>query len=149
MNARGFRDRRILERADNDRLLLERGHLRALVQHERHHQEREPEIHDRAHHEHLEALPLRLGEELVGRAASRVFGILARHLDVTAKRDGADAVFRVAARERQQLRAEPERKRQHAHADPARREEMPKLVDENEHAKNEDKRKNAGQIEGP
>ena len=86
--------------ADDDRLLLERRHLRALVEHDRHHDDRQHEVHHRAHDEDLEALPFRLRQELVGRAGARVFRVLAGHLHVAAERDGADAVLGVAAAER-------------------------------------------------
>ena len=99
------------------------------------------EVHHRAGDQDLEALPLRLRQELVVRAGLRIVGILAGHLDVAAERDGADAVLGVAALDLQQLRPEAERERHHAHAVPAREQEVAQLVDEHEHAEHEEERK--------
>ena len=130
--------------ADDDRVVVERRELRALKQDERHDDDRQREVHHRAHHEHLEPLPLRLGQELVGRPGAGVFRGLAGHLDVAAERNRADAVFGVAAPERQQLRAEAQRKRDDADADPPRHHEMAELVDENQDAEYEKESQNAG-----
>ena len=63
----GLRDRSSVQNVPTiDRLLLERRHLRALVEHDRHHDEGEHQVHDRAHHQDLEPLPLRFRQELVG-----------------------------------------------------------------------------------
>ena len=124
--------------ADDDRLLRERGHVGALIEHDRHHDQRQRQVHDRAHDQDLEPLPLALRQELVRRAGARVFGVLAGHLDVAAERDRADAVLGVAAAELQQLRSEAEREGQHADADPPRRQEVPELVDEYQNAQNQD-----------
>ena len=70
-------------------------------------------------------------------APVRLFRVLAGHLDVAAERDGADAVFGVAAPDDEQLGAEAERERQHADADPPRHQEMAELVHEDQHAENE------------
>ena len=43
-------------------------------------------------------------------------------------------------RDLQQLRTEPERKREDAHAEPPRRQEMTELVHEDEHAEHEQER---------
>ena len=64
----------------------------------------------------------------------------ARHLHVAAERNRADRVFRVAAARRDQLGTEPERKREHADADAAGREEVTELVHEHQHAEHEQKR---------
>ena len=85
-----------------------------------------------------------LREELVGGAGAGIFRVLAGHLDVAAERDRADAVFGVAAPERQQLRAEAQRKRQDADADPPRHHEMAELVDENQDAEDKNESQNAG-----
>jgi hypothetical protein len=100
------------------RVLRERGHYRgpllvqrdlgALKQHERHDNDGQGKVHDWAHDEHLESLPLRLRQELVGRAGAGVLRRLARHLHVAAERHGADAVLGVAAAERDQLGTEAE-----------------------------------------
>ena len=76
-------------------------------------------------------------QEFVGTARAGVVGILARHLHVAAERNRADAVLGVATSDLQQLRAEAERERQHADAEPARRQEVTELVHEHEHAKDE------------
>ena len=72
-----------------------------------------------------------------GLAGSRIVGVLARHLHVAAERNGADAVFRVAAAHLQQFWTEPERKREYTYTEPTCRQEMTKLVHEHEHAENE------------
>jgi hypothetical protein len=94
--------------ADNHRLRLECRHVRALIQHERHHHEREHDVHQRAHDQDLESLPLGFGQELVGGARAGVLRVLSGHLHVAAERNGADGVLGVAAPERQELRAKPE-----------------------------------------
>ena len=88
--------RRVLHDVAHDRrhVLIGRN-LRALIEHERHHDDGEHDVHDRSHDEHLEPLPLRARHELVGRAGSRVVGVLAGHLHVATKRNRAEAVLRV------------------------------------------------------
>ena len=120
-----------LEAADHHRLSSKAGSLRALQQDERHDDDGQGQVHHRPHHQHLEPLPFRLREELVRRPGPRVFRSLARHLDVAAERNRADAVLGVAALERQQLRTEAEREREDADADPPGHQEMAELVDEN------------------
>ena len=127
------------DRSNHRRLVAVGEDFGALRQHERRHDHGEHDVHQRSHDQDLEPLPLGLGEKLVGLARPRVVRVLARHLDVTAERDGADAVFRVAAREFQDLGPETEREREHANADPPRRQEMPQLVDEDQDAENEEK----------
>ena len=73
-----------------------RRHLGALRQHDGHDNHGEQDVHHGTHDEHLEPLPLRLRQELVGRAAARVVRLLAGHLDVAAERNRADRVFGVA-----------------------------------------------------
>ena len=85
-----------------------------------------------------------LRQEFVRGAGARVFRVLAGHLDVAAERDGADAVLGVAARERQHLRPEAQREREHADADPPGHQEMAELVHENQHAEDENESQNAG-----
>ena len=80
-----------LGKIDDDRFAVERRNLDAVVQHERQHDDGERQIHHRPHDEHLEALPFRLRQELVGRAGRPVVRILAGHLHVAAERDGAHA----------------------------------------------------------
>ncbi len=105
---------------------------------------REREVHHRAHDQHLESLPLGLGQELVRGAGASVLGCFAGHLDVAAERDGADAVFRVAAAERQKLRAKAQREREDADADPSRHHEVAELVYENQYAEHEKESQDAG-----
>ena len=100
LQAGRLRDGVGLERADDDGLCLEGRHLRALVEHHGHNDEREHQVHHRAHDQNLETLPLRLRQKLVVRAGARVLGVFAGHLDVAAERDGADAVLGVSAAER-------------------------------------------------
>ena len=64
---------------------------------------------------------------------------LVDHLHVSAQRNQADAVLGIAALHLEQLRTKAERERQDAHAVPARQEEVPELVDEDEDTKNEKK----------
>ena len=102
------------------------------------------DVHHRTGDQDLKALPLRLGQELIVAARRCVFGVLAGHLHVAAERDDADAVLRVAALDLENLRSETERERDHAHAVPAREQEVAELVDEDEHAENEQERKKRG-----
>ena len=76
-------------------------------------------------------------------------GILAGHLHVAAERNRADAVLGVAARDLQDLRPEAERKREHPDAEPPRREEVPELVHEDQHAEDEEKGKKGRQNQDP
>ncbi len=52
------------------------------------------------------ALPARLGKEFVGRAGAFFGNIVARHADISAKRQNADAVIGGAALHAEQARAE-------------------------------------------
>ncbi len=125
-------------------VVVERRKLRALQQDEGHDDDRQGEVHHRAHHEHLEPLPLRLGQELVGGPRAGIFRGLAGHLDVAAERNRADAVFRVAAPEGQDLRPEAQREREDAHPNPPRHHEMAELVDENQYPEYKKESENAG-----
>ena len=137
-------------RADDDRVAIERRQLRALIQHRGHHQPGQRQVHDRAHHEHLESLPLRLRQELVRGAGAVVFGILAGHLDVAAERDRGSGSTRCRRGVNDKsFGPKPERERQHADADAARGQEMPQLVDENEHAEHEHEGKDAVSLRTP
>ena len=115
--------------ADDDRVPIERGQLRALIQHHGHHQPGQRQVHDGAHHEHLESFPLRFRQKLVRGTCAVVFRILAGHFDVAAERDQAQAVLRVASGDRQELGPNPSRRRD-ADSNAARGQEMPQLVDE-------------------
>ena len=126
------------DHADDGRAVEIQRHLAALRQHHSENEHRQQQVHHRSHDEHLESLPLRLRQELVGRAGPGLVRRFARHLHVAAERQRADAVFRVAALELQQLRPEPERERQHTDADAARRKKVPQLVHEHEHAEDDD-----------
>ena len=133
-----------LHDADHAGPVLYAGTDRALHQHDGQHDDREREVHRRSHDQNLEPLPLGLRQELVGLAGALVLGVLAGHLHVAAERDGAEAVFGVAAPDLQQLRTEAEREGQHAHAVPAGHQEMAELVHEHEHAEDERKREKRG-----
>ena len=89
--------------------------------------------------QHLKPLPLRFGQELVARSRPLIVRLLARHLHVAAERDDADAVLGVAALHLQDLWPEAQRESNHAHAIPAREQEVAELVDEHEHAEHEQK----------
>src|SRR5690606_14865881 len=102
------------------------------------------DVHRRPGDEHLEALPLGLREELVRRPAALVLDRLPRHLDEAAERDRRDLVLRAAAGESQQPGTEADRERQHADADAARGEVVAELVDENEHADDENESERRG-----
>ena len=121
--------------------LVER-HVGAAHQHDREHDKREQQIHDRSGQIDLEPHPLALRQELVGRAGALVLDGLAGELHVSAERHDADAVLGAAARELQDLRTEAEREREDPHAVRAGHQEMPELVDEHEHAEDEQKREN-------
>ena len=122
---------------EHDRFGVVEGDARALVDDDREQDDGENEVHDRAHDQDLEPLPLALRQEFVGRAGALVLGGFAGHLDVAAERDGADAVLGVAALEGEQFRPEAERESQDADADPARHQEMSELVHEDQHAEHE------------
>jgi hypothetical protein len=93
------------------------------------------------HDEHLEPLPLGLGEELVGLAGPvGIVRTVARHLHVAAERDDADAVLGVAALGLENLGTEAEREGEHAHAEPPRGHEVAQLVHEHQHAEDEEER---------
>ncbi len=92
--------------SDDGRLRLKRGNLGAVHQHAGRHDHGQDEVHQRAHDENLEPLPLALRQELVVAARSGVVGILARHLHVAAKRNRADHVFGVTALEADEPGAE-------------------------------------------
>ncbi len=122
---------------DHGRMLVVGRNRRALIQDHGHHGQRQHHVHHRSHDQHLEPLPLGLGQELVIGPGASIFGVLARHLDVAAKGDRADAILGVAAFELQDLGAESQGERQHAHADAAGHHEVPELVHEDEHAQHE------------
>ena len=120
--------------ADDDLVVVERRKLGALEQHDRHDDDREREVHHRSHHQAPGIAATSSWKELVGRAGAGVFRGFACHLDVAAERNRADAIFGVAAPEREKLRAEPQREREDTHADAPRHDEMPELVNENQDA---------------
>ncbi len=135
----GSGDRLGGHRADHDGSVLKEGHFGAFIEEDDgEHDHGEREVHHRAHHQDLEALPFRLREELVRGAGAGVFRGLAGHLDVAAERNRADAVLGVAAPEGKQFRPEAQGERQHADADAPRHHEMAQLVDEDEDAEHED-----------
>ena len=82
----------------NDRRLLEENRV-FVVHHEHDGKESDSQenVHRRPGDGNHEALPARMRHEFVGRAAARFQRVLARHLDVAAERQGADAVVGVAA----------------------------------------------------
>jgi hypothetical protein len=100
---------------------------------------REQEVHHRAHDEHLEPLPPRFREELVGLPGHLVVCRLAGHLHVTAERQRADAVFGVAPAEADDRRVESELEFEDADADAFGREKVAELVHEHENAEHEQK----------
>ena len=132
------RGRSRTDAADDRRLILVRALLHALIQHDREEHERQQEVHHRSHDEDLEPLPLRLRQELVGAAGGSFFGRLARHLDVAAERQRADAVLRVAAAEADDGWIEPELEFEDADFDALRGQEMSQLVHEYQDAQHDD-----------
>ncbi len=140
------RHRSFRHHADNHRLVLVGLALEALMEHDGGQHDGEEEVHDRSHDQDLESLPLRFGQELVGPddcaalfVALDVLRVLAGHLDVAAERKGADAVLGVAAPEARNRRIEAQLELQDPDAHTLGGEKMSQFVDENEHAKHEDK----------
>src|SRR5207247_1544422 len=131
--------------ADDRRLIVEDRHLGAPEQHNRRQYDGEQQVHDGAHDQHLEPLPLGLRQELVAAPGPFFFGVLAGHLAVAAERQCADAVLGVAAPEAEHRRVEAELKLEHTDADALRGEKMPELVDEHEDAEDECKRQDCDQ----
>ena len=132
--------------ADDHRLVLVGLTLEPLMEHDGSQHDGEQEVHDRSHDQDLESLPLRLGQELVGPddwaalfVALDVLGVLASHLDVAAEGKGADAVLGVPAPEARNRRIEAQLELQDPDAHTLRGEKMSQFVDENEHAKHENK----------
>src|SRR4029077_16772866 len=78
--------------------------------------------------------PARFGEELVGRPGAFFDRIVARHPHVTAERQRANAVIRVAALRAEQAQAESERKNLHAHAGELGGDEMSPFMHEDHDA---------------
>jgi hypothetical protein len=70
-------------------------------------------------------------------AGRAVFRTLAGHLDVTAERQRADPVLRLAATEAHDGRIETELELQHSDPDALCGEEMPEFVHEDQHAQHE------------
>ena len=83
----------------SDHCRLVEKHRMLVVHHEHAGEERDgqDDVHGRTGDGDHEALPARMRHEFVGRAAARFQRVLARHLDVTAQRQGADAVVGFAA----------------------------------------------------
>src|ERR1035438_783874 len=86
-------------------------HINAGEQHNGEH-----DIHRRTGQGYDEALPAGVREKLSRIAGAVIHRVFARHLYVTAERDGADAVVGVAAGEAQQTLAKADGKDFHAHA---------------------------------
>ncbi len=63
-----------------------------------------------------ETMPARMGHEFRGIPGTLIHGIFTAHLDVSAERDGADAVIGVAAAEAQQALTESDGEHLDAHA---------------------------------
>jgi len=127
--------------ADDGRLILVDALLDTLIEHQGREQDREQDVHGRSHDQHLEPLPFALREEFVlppddvaVLVALDVVGILARHLDVAAERQRADAVLGVAAPEADHGGIEAELKLEHADADALGGEKVAELVHEHENA---------------
>ena len=74
------------------------------------------DVHGRAGDRDHEALPARVRHELVGRAGARFQRILARHLDVAAQRQRADAIVGIAAPEAGQALAKADGENVHPDA---------------------------------
>src|SRR5262245_18059713 len=96
----------------------------------------------------MEALPFRLRKKLVRRTRYTLLGIVARHLDVAAEGQRANAVFRLPSLHAENSRIEAELKLQHPNPDALGGKKMPELVHEDEDAENERKRKKREQCCG-
>jgi len=100
--------------------------------HENH--KREKYVHRRSGNGNQTALPPRPRKELVSCSGALLDRVVARHADVTAERQPADAVIRVAALYSPEARAESDGKHVHAHAAPFRDDEVAPLVEQDEDA---------------
>ena len=96
------------------------------------------DVHERSGEEDQEALPLRLGEELVRIPGHVLLGGIARHAHVAAQRDQRHAIVRVALSEAEQPLSEAEGEDEHSHAKELRHEEVPRFVHEDQDAENDE-----------
>src|SRR5215469_12162335 len=85
-------------------------------EHARHDTNRQQDIHGGSSDGDQKTLPPRMRHKLARISGASVHRVLARHLDVAAKRKSADAVIGIAATESKQALAEAERKDLDAHS---------------------------------
>ncbi len=130
--------------SDDGRLGLVGRHLGTLVQDASQDDHGQHDVHRRPHDEDQEAIPLAPRQKLFRSTIPGLVRILAGHLHVTAERDGADAVLGVAALKTEDFRAESEREREHADAEPLGHQVVTQLVHEDQHAEDEQESENAG-----
>src|SRR6188472_851417 len=106
---------------------------------------REDEVHERARNRDKEALPFGLREEFVRGARYRIAHAFPGHLDVSAERNCADAVIRIAVAVPDEARPETHRECFDLDLEEFGDEKMTQFVDDDDDAKNNESNAELGE----